>query len=512
GGAAGRRPAPRGRALPTARDCRKYARLFLRTDGDGDGAVSAAEAAELWRRSGLPEGVLATVWDLSNVSRSGQLSFPEFVAAMHLIQRARAGWQLPRPPEGLPDALLGALAAIREAPAVLAAQGSGGRGQPVRAAAVAAAPPHRRGLRSPWRPPTSSSAAAGLDCAGAARAAASGADCAAGAARGTARADCAVAASRRGCLRLWAGAPRGPRPSRRRRGDTPGWCGCPRRRRRQCSQQRRPRRRVGGRRPGSRGRGARQARRAEGRRRRCGPEAQTAPIRRRRRSRRAAARGGCREGAAQPAGGRATAASSGPHPPRAATGAGGAGGGPGRARGWWARPGVRGAPPGGPGRGPKAAAQHGRGAAGALLLKSRAGRGRRLGRSGGRRRALAGGPGSGHQRLPARHWPRKRGGRHGQAECAAEGRAAPLRPRGGQCWRCAGPAAGGVGDSMPACAKNDASIAGRSSPIRTAESRRGCSALPTKGVEFLHPLPVHRRAARGAVTERLPESAREGNT
>lgn len=118
----GRSPSPKPiRPLPTPTECRKYARLFLRTDGDGDGFVNAMEARDLFGRSGVEKTVLARIWDLADHSHNAHLSFPEFVAAMHLIRYALAGVD---PPPALPAELVNFLGTLQESPATLAAQRS----------------------------------------------------------------------------------------------------------------------------------------------------------------------------------------------------------------------------------------------------------------------------------------------------------------------------------------------------------------------------------------------------
>jgi len=122
--------APRGRSptrgadrpVPNDRDCRKYARLFLRTDKDGDGYVSGAEAMELMTRSGLDQLTLGQIWDLSDGDHDGYLSWPEFVVAMHLIRRARAQQALPPSGSPAPPDLTAFVSSQLQPPAILSAQ------------------------------------------------------------------------------------------------------------------------------------------------------------------------------------------------------------------------------------------------------------------------------------------------------------------------------------------------------------------------------------------------------
>lgn len=112
---AGRRSLSRGadRAVPSSTDVRKYSRLFTRTLAPtGASSLTAAQAKELFQRSGLDNEALARVWDLSDMNRDSSLSWQEFVLAMHLIQRLRAQLPLPSSPSEIPQELLGALAAL----------------------------------------------------------------------------------------------------------------------------------------------------------------------------------------------------------------------------------------------------------------------------------------------------------------------------------------------------------------------------------------------------------------
>jgi len=120
----GRSPT-RDRATPTSRDTRKYARLFLRVDQDRDGYISNVEFQELAQRSGLANGQLEQIWYLVDTDYDGYLSWQDFVAAMHLIRRGRAGGDLPDPQTGLPPDLQSTLQYL-ERPEALAAQHSRG--------------------------------------------------------------------------------------------------------------------------------------------------------------------------------------------------------------------------------------------------------------------------------------------------------------------------------------------------------------------------------------------------
>jgi len=134
------RPARRqGKHVPTSRDLRKFARLFQRTDVDGNGYLAPDQASDVFERSGLGDDVVRRVMHLVDLDPLGSLSFPQFVGAMHLLGHARAEPQsLPALSEGLPVDLNDFLRNLREDPSVLATEGSS------RSASRSASAPRRR--------------------------------------------------------------------------------------------------------------------------------------------------------------------------------------------------------------------------------------------------------------------------------------------------------------------------------------------------------------------------------
>eukprot|EP00747_Dinoflagellata_sp_TGD_P182354 gnl/TRDRNA2_/TRDRNA2_36579_c0_seq1.p1 gnl/TRDRNA2_/TRDRNA2_36579_c0~~gnl/TRDRNA2_/TRDRNA2_36579_c0_seq1.p1 ORF type:complete len:589 (+),score=117.27 gnl/TRDRNA2_/TRDRNA2_36579_c0_seq1:48-1814(+) len=139
------------RPIPTPRDLRKFARLFLRLGGDksqfiGGSRQGIDDVKTMMSRSGLATDQLERIWDLSDGDRDGQLSFLEFVIAMHLIRRARSGQPLPA---GRPVELETALLHTLEPPAVLAAQHS-------RPPSGAASDAGTSAFDGSWSPPPSS--------------------------------------------------------------------------------------------------------------------------------------------------------------------------------------------------------------------------------------------------------------------------------------------------------------------------------------------------------------------
>lgn len=73
----------------------KYAELFRANDTTRSGFLTGAQARTILINSGLPQGVLAQIWNLSDVDVDGRLSTEEFILAMHLVDLARSSLPLP---------------------------------------------------------------------------------------------------------------------------------------------------------------------------------------------------------------------------------------------------------------------------------------------------------------------------------------------------------------------------------------------------------------------------------
>lgn len=69
----------------------------------GNGVLEADKAVDFFSKSGLPIEVLANVWDLADIRKSGSLSKDEFAVAMHLIHGCLGGNPLP---STLPESLI----------------------------------------------------------------------------------------------------------------------------------------------------------------------------------------------------------------------------------------------------------------------------------------------------------------------------------------------------------------------------------------------------------------------
>lgn len=84
-----------------------YDNLFKGVDTMGRGFITGEQAVRFFSDSGLPEDVLAGIWDLADINSEGQLSRDEFAVAMYLIRQQRKGDQLPAtlPPNLIPPSL-----------------------------------------------------------------------------------------------------------------------------------------------------------------------------------------------------------------------------------------------------------------------------------------------------------------------------------------------------------------------------------------------------------------------
>ncbi|KAF2202304.1 hypothetical protein GQ43DRAFT_439804 [Delitschia confertaspora ATCC 74209] len=82
-----------------------YDNLFSKVDTVGRGFITGEQAVQFFSDSGLPEDILAAIWDLADINSEGQLSRDEFAVAMYLIrQQRKPGTPLPTtlPPNLVP--------------------------------------------------------------------------------------------------------------------------------------------------------------------------------------------------------------------------------------------------------------------------------------------------------------------------------------------------------------------------------------------------------------------------
>ncbi len=73
----------------------KYSQVFQSNDLSSTGYIAGQTAKTLLMQTGLPQAVLAQVWNLADYDKDGKLSLDEFINAMHLCDFAKAGNTLP---------------------------------------------------------------------------------------------------------------------------------------------------------------------------------------------------------------------------------------------------------------------------------------------------------------------------------------------------------------------------------------------------------------------------------
>ena len=74
-----------------AGDRLRYEALFKQTDSDKDGFVSGVEIKNLLLQTGLPQNILAHIWNLSDMKQEGKLNPEQFALCMYLIHQKQAG-------------------------------------------------------------------------------------------------------------------------------------------------------------------------------------------------------------------------------------------------------------------------------------------------------------------------------------------------------------------------------------------------------------------------------------
>ncbi|KAK4474236.1 hypothetical protein MN116_000177, partial [Schistosoma mekongi] len=85
----------------------KNLRVFAAIDLDADGLVSGREVRDILMRSGLPQDVLAHIWELVDIHNTGLLNSEQFTVAMHLAtEQLSAGLSNFTLPNVLPASLL----------------------------------------------------------------------------------------------------------------------------------------------------------------------------------------------------------------------------------------------------------------------------------------------------------------------------------------------------------------------------------------------------------------------
>ncbi|KAL3232975.1 Actin cytoskeleton-regulatory complex protein PAN1 [Nakaseomyces bracarensis] len=79
----------------TAQDQAKFETLFRSIVTKGSNTVSGENCRAILMKSGLQPSQLAKIWQLSDTNRAGELLFPEFALAMHLINNVLQGDSIP---------------------------------------------------------------------------------------------------------------------------------------------------------------------------------------------------------------------------------------------------------------------------------------------------------------------------------------------------------------------------------------------------------------------------------
>ena len=69
----------------------RYKALFEQTDNDKDGFVSGVEIKNVFLQTGLPQNILAHIWNLCDMRQEGKLNPEQFALAMYLVQQKQAG-------------------------------------------------------------------------------------------------------------------------------------------------------------------------------------------------------------------------------------------------------------------------------------------------------------------------------------------------------------------------------------------------------------------------------------
>ncbi|CAH8614423.1 unnamed protein product [Heterobilharzia americana] len=91
----------------SAEEHAKNSRVFAAIDLDADGLVSGPEVRDILMRSGLPQDILAQIWELVDIQNTGLLNSEQFTVAMHLAtEQLSAGLSSRCLPTVLPSALV----------------------------------------------------------------------------------------------------------------------------------------------------------------------------------------------------------------------------------------------------------------------------------------------------------------------------------------------------------------------------------------------------------------------
>ncbi|CAR29239.1 ZYRO0G03982p [Zygosaccharomyces rouxii] len=79
----------------TSNDQAKFETLFRSIVPKGSNTISGEDCKKIFLKSGLQASELAKIWKLSDTTRAGELLFPEFALAMHLVNDVLQGDSIP---------------------------------------------------------------------------------------------------------------------------------------------------------------------------------------------------------------------------------------------------------------------------------------------------------------------------------------------------------------------------------------------------------------------------------
>ncbi|XP_060608466.1 intersectin-1-like isoform X3 [Ruditapes philippinarum] len=94
-GVPGSAPAGAGNLAMPHNSKLKYTQLFNTHDRNKRGSLTGVEARSILVNTGVPQQMLAQIWNLSDVDKDGKLNCDEFCIAMHLIDVVKIGQPLP---------------------------------------------------------------------------------------------------------------------------------------------------------------------------------------------------------------------------------------------------------------------------------------------------------------------------------------------------------------------------------------------------------------------------------
>ncbi|XP_038049579.1 epidermal growth factor receptor substrate 15-like 1 isoform X2 [Patiria miniata] len=91
----------------TSEEKATWDQTFSLIDTDKDGLVGGEEIRPLLLQSGLPQNILAQIWNLCDTKQTGQLNAEQFALVMYLVNQAKAGTNPPQAltPEMVPPTL-----------------------------------------------------------------------------------------------------------------------------------------------------------------------------------------------------------------------------------------------------------------------------------------------------------------------------------------------------------------------------------------------------------------------